>query len=154
PLGTPAGRDDALLRSLVSAHTRLGVRGREFVSLTDPPDDCRDAAASCRNVGVWPVLIGAGGDRDTVLASPIILPDYPQLAPESPGDLFDGTEIDEILSLRIMTLTEDEKRQAAATDDRVRAMLARTDALARDQLASLHGTIRSLTPVQPEHRHA
>jgi hypothetical protein len=141
-LGTPAARDDALLRALVSAHTVLGVRGGEFVSLTDPPDDCRDAAAGCRNAGVWPVLVGAEGERDTVLASPIILPDYPQLAPESPGDLFDGTEIDEILSLRILTLTDDEKRLAAAVDERARALLARTEGLGAKELLGLHGTIR------------
>jgi hypothetical protein len=143
PLETPAGRDDAVLRSLVSAHTLLGARGGEFISLIDPPDDCREAAAGCRNVGVWPVLVGEEGQRDTILASPIILYDYPQVAPESPGDLFDATEIDEILSLRILTLTDEEKRQAAAVDERARALLARTEGLGAEELFGLHGTIRS-----------
>jgi len=147
PLEVPASRDDALLRSLVSAHTLLGASAGEFVSLTDPPDDCRDAAAGCRNVGVWPVLVGEEGQRDTVLASPIILYDYPRLAPESPGDLFDGTEIDEILSLRILTLTDDEKRLAAAVDERARALLARTEQLGADDLFALHGAIRDRRPV-------
>jgi hypothetical protein len=142
PLETPAGRDDALLRSLVSTHTLLGVSGGAFVSLLDPPEDCREAAAGCRNVGVWPVLVGEEGRTDTVLASPIILYDYPQVAPESPGDLFDATEIDEILSLRILTLTDDEKRQAAAVDERARALLARTQRLGAEGLFGLHGTIR------------
>ena len=34
-----------------------------------------------------------------MLSAPIILYDYPQIAPESPGDLFDLTEIDELLTL-------------------------------------------------------
>jgi hydrogenase maturation protease len=139
-----ASRDDALLRSLISTHAILHVHQGTFVSLLDPPAPWREPAASCRNVGTWPVLVGEEGDRDTLLSSPIILYDYPQVAPESPGDLFDATEIDEILTLRILTLTEEEKRAAAALDGRARELLARTDALAREQLAGLHGTVRNL----------
>lgn len=138
---TPAG-GDALMRSLASTHALLGVRGGAFVSLLDPPDAWRGHAAACRNVGVWPVLVGEPGRTDAMLASPIILYDYPQLAPESPGDLFDGTEIDEILTLRILTLTDEEKRQMAATDGRVRELLDRTQGLSPDQLRGLHGTFR------------
>jgi hydrogenase maturation protease len=142
-----AGRDDALLRSLVSTHIILGVRGGEFVSLMDPPEVWRGPAAACRNVGTWPVLVGEEGDRDTMLSSPIILYDYPQVALESPGNLFDGTEIDEILTLRILTLTDAEKRQAGAVDARVRDLLARTESLAREELLGLHGSVRGLRPV-------
>ena len=143
-------RDNALMRSFISTHTILTTIGGAFVSLTDPPENLAAPAAKCQNIGAWPVLVGETGDRDMLLSSPIILYDYPQLAPESPGDLFDGTEIDEILTLRIMTLTDDEKRAAANTDDRVRELLARTESLARDQLMSLHGTIRGLKPVSQE----
>lgn len=146
--GLVLSRDAALMRSLVSTHAILVVSGGEFVSMTDPPEAMRHAVAECRNVGSWPVLVGEEGRRDTVLASPIILYDYPQIAPESPGDLFDATEIDEILSLRIMTLTEEEKKQAAAVDARVGEMLARTESLAREQLMNLHGTVRGLRPAQ------
>src|SRR5204862_7706221 len=118
-----------------------------FVSLLEPPQAWQAAAAACRNVGTWPVLVGEEGQRDTMLSSPIILYDYPQVAPESPGDLFDGTEIDEILTLRILTLTDEEKRTAAALDDRVRSLLVRTEALDRGQLLGLHGTVRGLRPV-------
>ena len=145
-----SSRDDALLRSLVSTHTVLGVRGGEFVSLLEPPEEWREAAAACRNVGTWPVLVGEEGQKDTLLSSPIILYDYPQVAPESPGDFFDGTEIDEMLTLRIMTLTDDEKRVMAGVDERARALLARTEALAREQLLGLHGTIRGARPVAEE----
>jgi hypothetical protein len=88
-----------------------------------------------------------------MLASPIILYDYPQVAPESPGDLFDATEIDEILTLRILALTEEEKQAMAAVDKRAQALLTRTESLAREQLLGLHGTIRGLRTLPPEENH-
>jgi hydrogenase maturation protease len=147
-LETPGdNRERALLHSLVSTHAILGITGGEFVSLLDPPEPWRGLAAGCLNIGTFPVLVGANGQTDTMLSSPIILYDYPQVAPESPGDLFDATEIDEILTLRIMTLTDDEKRSIAALDERGRALLERTEALAREQLMGLHGTMRAVHPV-------
>lgn len=143
-------RDAALMRSLVSAHFLLGASGGQFVSLLEPPDDLKDVAASCQNLGAWPVLVGADGERDMMLASPIILYDYPQIAPESPGDLFDGTEIDEILALRIMTMTDDEKREMRNTDERARRILERTEALPMEHLMKLHGTLRELHSVKEE----
>jgi len=141
-------REAALLRSFVSTHMILGVRDGSFSSLFDPPEQLREATSGCRNIGVWPVLVGEEPARDMLLASPIILYDYPQVAPESPGDLFDGTEIDEILTLRIMTMTEDEKREMIAVDERARAMLERTEALAREQLLGLHGTVRGMRSLE------
>jgi hypothetical protein len=135
-------REAALRRALVSAHLLLGVRDGEFVSLLEPPDDAAAAAAGCKNLGCWPVLVGAPGTRDTMLVSPIILYDYPAVAPESPGDLFDGAEIDEILSLRILTMTEAEKQEARETDPRARAVLDRTEALSPADLMRLHGALR------------
>lgn len=143
-------RDDALLRSLISTHTILGVSQGEFISLLDPPEFCREAAAACCNICAWPVLVGEEGEKDTMLSAPIILYDYPQIAAESPGDLFDSTEIDEILTLRILTMTEEEKQAAAAVDERAKEMLARTESLAREQLARLHGTIRGMRPSSKE----
>ena len=138
------------MRSLVSAHLLLGVREGEFVSLLDPPESLREVAGQCRNVGAFPVLVGEEGKRDTMLSSPIILYDYPQIAPESAGDLFDGTEIDEILSLRIMTMTEDEKLEMRQSDERARQMLERTETLPVEQLMKLHGVLRGLRPVEEE----
>jgi hydrogenase maturation protease len=143
-------RDHALMRSLVSAHTLLGVTDGRFVSLIDPPEAFRELAGNCRNTGVWPVLVGAEGDRDTMISSPIILYDYPQIAPESPGDLFDGTEIDEILALRILTMTEAEKQEVRQGDERARKMLERTEALPMEHLMKLHGTLRELRAVEEE----
>ncbi len=104
-------RDQVLLRSLVSVHSIFQVTGGRLISLLDPPDEFRSAAESCRQIGCWPVLAGEEGQTDMMLASPIIIYDYPQIAPESSGDLFDGCEIDEILALRILTLTDEEKQE-------------------------------------------
>jgi hypothetical protein len=145
-----SSRDKALLSSMVSAHTILGVQDGGFISLLAPPPQISELAASCKNVGTWPVLVGEEGRCDTVLSSPIILYDYPQIAPESGGDLFDGTEIDEILSLRIMTLTDDEKREMSQSDERARQMLERTESMPVEQLMKLHGVLRGLRPVEEE----
>lgn len=143
-------RDEALMHTLASTHTILGVRDGEFVSLLDPPESYRKAAASCQHIGTWPVLVGDEGERNMMLSSPIILYDYPQIAPESAGDLFDGTEIDEILTLRIMTLTEDEKREMRGADERARRMLERTETLPAEELMKLHGAMRALRPRKEE----
>jgi len=145
-----SGRDAALLRSLISAHVVLGVENGGFVSLLDPPEALRAAVEDCHNQGVFPVLVGDAGQRDTMLASPIILYDYPQIAPESAGDLFDGTEIDEILSLRIMTMTEEEKREMRESDERARQMLERTETMPAEQFMKLHGALRGLRPINEE----
>jgi len=148
--GGQINRDRALVRSLASAHVVLGAVDGQFVSLLDPPEHLKDFALSCHNVGVWPVLVGSEGERDIMLASPIILYDYPQIAPESPGDLFDGTEIDEILALRIMTMTDDEKREMRDGDERARRILERTETLPMEHLAKLHGTLRELRSLKGE----
>ena len=142
-------RENVLLRSLLSAHTVLGVRGGEFVSQIDPPADLQPAAANCRNVGTWPVMVGDENARDAMLSSPIILYDYPQIAPESTGDLFDGTEIDEILALRILTLSDDEKREIRHSDARTREVLERTESMPAEHFMKLHGVLRGMTPGVP-----
>lgn len=139
-----ATREQALMGSLVSAHTILELQGGAFISLLDPPEQWKQAAAECHNVGAWPVLVGEPGSRDTMLSSPIILYDYPQIAQESAGSLFDGTEIDEILTLRIMTLTDEEKREMAESDERAREILARTESMSPQQLLKMHGALRGL----------
>lgn len=149
PLGHAGGdRDKVILRTLASTHALLGVTSGEFVSLLEPPERWRAEAAVCQNDGAWPVLVGAPGQRDTMLSSPIILYDYPEIAPESAGDFFDGTEIDEMLTLRVLTLTDEEKRTMAGIDGRTSALLARTESMAREQLSSLHGTLRNVRPAE------
>jgi hypothetical protein len=135
-------REAALRRTFCSTHAVLRVTGGAFVSQTDPPAELRAAAEACRNHGCWPVLVGEPGERSTVLASPIILEDHPRIAPESPGDLFDGGEIDQLLVLNILSLTDAEKEEMRATDPRAREILERTEALTPEQLMRLHGAIR------------
>jgi hypothetical protein len=143
-------RADALMHSLVSTHTILGAEGGQFVSLLDPPQEFNDAVAECVNLGTWPVLVGEDEARDTMLSSPIILYDYPQIAPESLGSLFDGTEIDESLSLRILTMTDEEKREMRQSDERSREILERTENMPPEQFMKLHGVMRGLRPMLKE----
>jgi len=144
------GRDSALRQTFVSTHTILSVDEGEFVSLLDPPDELKDAAARCKNVKTWPVLAGEEGDRHTLLSSPIILYDYPRIAPESPGDLFDGTEIDQLLILNILSLTDEEKDEMRASDPRTRAILERSEALTAQDFMKLHGAIREFRMLRGE----
>jgi hypothetical protein len=149
PIRNPATqpRDEAMLQSFVSAHALLGISGGEFISLLDTPEELRESARECNNVGVFPVLVGQAGQNSMMLCSPIILYDYPQIAPESAGDFFDSTEMDEMLALRVLTLTEEEKQEMRAGDDRARKILERTETLPQEFLAKAHGAIRGMRPV-------
>jgi hypothetical protein len=141
-------RERALEQTLCSCHVVLRVRGGSFVSMTDPPEAMRSAAEACESDGTWPVLVGEEGERSTVLSSPIILPDYPQVAPESPGDLFDATEIDQMLILNVLALTEEERREMRDSDPRAREILERTESLTEEELMRLHGAIRELSVIR------
>jgi hypothetical protein len=148
---TEAGdeRQRALAISLLGTHVLLGTDGPGFVSLLEPPEWAGAAAAACKSTRCFPVLAGPPGRRDLVLISPILLYDHPAVAPESPGDFFDASEIDELLSLRTLTLTDEEKRQARASDPRVAALLDRVHSLSHEQLARLHGTLRERRELAP-----
>jgi hypothetical protein len=141
-------RDELHRRTFCSTHAVLRVDRGGFVSLTDPPPALAELAEQCRNDGSWPVLVGRPGDRSTMLASPIILEDHPRIAPESPGDLFDGGEIDQMLVLNILSLTDEEKAEMRASDPRAREILERTEALTPEQLMRLHGAIREFAEVR------
>ena len=134
-------RRDALRHTFCSTHVVLHTHGGAFASATE---------SNCDNAGLWPVLVGEDGARDTMLAAPIILPDYPRIAPESPGDLFDATEIDKLLILNVLALTAGEQAEMRASDPRARDILDRCAALSPEELMRLHGTIRELRPVVSE----
>jgi hypothetical protein len=138
----PQTKDGAVRRSLLGAHLLLEASGTGFVSLLEPPDAAASAAAACRQHRCWPVMAGPRGTDTVVLASPIILYDHPEVAPESAGALFDLTEIDEILTLRVMTMTEAEKAEARATDPRAREIIDRCDEMTPEMLQQLHGILR------------
>lgn len=138
-------RADALPAALVAAHLIITLSGGAFLSMTDPPEWASAQVRACRNAGCWPVLAGPEGSRQAMLAAPMILPDHPQVARESPGELYDGTEIDEILTLRTLALSVQEKEAARATDPRAAALIDRVDAMDAATLARLHGTIRGMS---------
>ncbi|MEA2501410.1 MAG: hypothetical protein QOD01_1521 [Actinomycetota bacterium] len=148
--GDPDARKEAMSHSLVACHTLLGLSpegaGR-FISLLEPPEWAKPAAEACKNIHTFPVMIGDRGREDVMLSSPITLYDWPQIAPESPGDLFDATEIDEILILRTMTLTDEEKAEARATDPRAAAIIDRVDDMPQEIMDRLHGAVRYLRDV-------
>jgi hypothetical protein len=142
-------RDEAMRRSFMSAHVVVRSPAGRLVSAVDPPERLKEASAGCRNEGLWPVLVGDEGDRSTLLAAPIILYDYPEIAPESPGDLFDGCEIDGLLTLSILALSDEEKREARASDPRAREILDRSEALPAEELLRLQtGAIRELRTLE------
>jgi hypothetical protein len=140
-------RDRVARRSLVGTHLVLRASGGRFLSTVDPPDHAVAAARSCSRSRCWPVLAGVhdpegSQSSDTVLAAPIILYDHPVIADESPGELFDSTEIDEILTLRIMTMTDDEKLAARGTDPRAAAIIDRCDDMPPEVFERMHGALR------------
>jgi hypothetical protein len=147
---TAAGKDAAIRASLIGSHLILRSHGARFVSLLDPPDEAAAAAARCRQRRCWPVLAGVKGSTDTVLGAPIILYDHPEVAEQSPGALFDSTEIDEILTLRVMTMTEEEKAEARATDPRAREIIDRCDRMSAADLQQLHGLLRDPHASRPD----
>ena len=151
PDAAEAHRSAAMRRSLVGAHTMLAVSRGAFMSLIDPPEAARAAAQSCSNRHTWPVLTGERGARDTMLSSPIILEDYPAISPESQNGFCDATEVDELLTLRVMTLTDEEKREAAASDDRTRSIIEHCDNIPPEIFEKLHGAVRSLAQPAAEH---
>jgi hypothetical protein len=143
-------RTDGLRQALIAAHLLIGVPGGRFLSLTDPPEWAAAEVAGCVNTGTWPVLAGPDDCTELMLSSPVILYDHAEVAAESPADLYDATEIDEILTLRTMALTDEEKREARASDPRAAELIDRTDHLPPEMLDRLHGAIRYLRPTGQE----
>ena len=135
-------KDDAIRLSLIGAHVLVEAEAANFVSLLEPSAEATAPAARCHQERCFPVLAGRPGSTDVVLGSPIILYDYPEIAAESAGALFDSTEIDEILTLRVMTMTDAEKAEARATDPRAAEIIDRCDAMPAETLQQLHGALR------------
>ena len=136
--------DGVIMRTFTSTHTVLHLEGGEFLSLMDPAPEHKGAADGCANLGTWPVMVGdeKKQERDTMLSSPIILYDYPQIATESAGPLFDGTEIDEILTLRVLAMSDEEKREIRSAEMQARQLLERTESIGAEEIMRLHGRLR------------
>jgi len=135
-------KDSAIRHSFIGAHLLLVAEGAQLVSVLEPPAELAAVVARCRQHRCWPVLAGSPGESDVVLGSPIILYDHPEVAEQSAGALFDSTEIDEILTLRVMTLTEAEKAEARATDPRAAQIIDRCNEMTPEQLQQMHGVLR------------
>jgi hypothetical protein len=146
PRGPLARRADGLPYALIAAHCLIAVPGGRFLSMTEPPEWAAGEVGRCVNTATWPVLAGPPECTELMLSSPVILYDHAEIAAESAGQLFDSTEIDEILTLRTMTLTDEEKRAARATDPRAAELLDRLDHLPPEMLERMHGAIRYLNP--------
>lgn len=143
PAAEPGDRQNAIAGSFIGAHVLLSLQDADFLSLLDPPRWAQDAAADCSQHRCWPVLAGPEGQTDVLLVSPIILYDHPAVAPESQVALYDSTEIDEILTLRVLTLTDEEKSEARATDPRAAAIIDHCEAMSPEELQQLHGILRN-----------
>jgi hypothetical protein len=136
-------KDSAIATSLIGTHVIAEVVGAEFVSLLEPPEAAEAAVGRCHQHRCFPVLAGKPGERDLLLVSPIILYDHPEIAEQSEGSLYDSTEIDEILTLRVMTMTDEEKAQARATDPLAAKIIDRCDSMSPESLQQLHGVLRN-----------
>ena len=149
-----ADKEAAIATSPIGTHVIGEVLGGEFVSLLEPPDSAAAAVSRCTRHRCFPVLAGRPGERDLLLISPIILYDHPEIAEQSEGALFDSTEIDEILTLRVMTMTDEEKAQARATDPLAAELIDRCDSMSPESMQQLHGILRNphagLIPEIPE----
>lgn len=145
----PAGLDraSALRSSLLSTHPLLQVEGGRFLSLIAPPDDAAGAVMTCRQVNTFPVLATPGDDA--LLGCAIMLHDHPQIAPESRGSLFDGTEIEEALRLHLLALSDGEREELRGHDPALRAMLEKAIATAPRDLPGLHGRVEVRDPPAP-----
>jgi hypothetical protein len=135
-------RKDALLKSMLSTH--LLARAEGGATIVSPLERGDDGVAGCCQVNTWPVLATPGDDA--ILAPTFMLPDHPEIAPESVNDFFDGTEIEEALVLHIQALSDQEREEISAQDPKVREMLARADATTPQQLMDLHGRVRLEDP--------
>lgn len=142
-------KEDAIARSMIGTHLIAVVTGGRFVSMLEPPAAAADAVSRCRQHRCFPVLAGPPDSQDTLLISPIILYDHPEVAEQSNTALYDCTEIDEILTLRVLTMTDDEKAQARATDPRAARIIDQCDAMSAEAMARLHGVLRDPHRVDP-----
>ncbi|HEY1510006.1 MAG TPA: hypothetical protein VGF93_13435 [Solirubrobacteraceae bacterium] len=132
-------RAGALGRSLISTHPIVKINGGRFVSPLERP---------CRSINTFPVL--ATPTDDVVIGAAIVLPDHPEIAPESRGGLFDSTEIEEALLLHVHALSDGEREEIERHDPAVREMVARAAAATPEEIIALHGRVTIRDPQTDE----
>jgi hypothetical protein len=133
-------RDEALFQSFLSTHTILQTANAKFISQQNPPAEFVAATGSCENKNTWPILIDT---RDTtLLSSPVILYDHPQINSQSHGDLFDSTEIEEALLLHVNLLSAEEKKRIGESDEKLQAMLHKVSEISPGELINFHSSLK------------
>jgi len=138
----PLERSRALRTAFVSTHALLAAYDGRFLSPIDPPARAAAVSTTLVNRYVWPALVGDEARdaqrADVVLASPIVVGDFPRIAPQTDTDAFDGTEIDELLTLSVYALSDAERAEARATDPRARALVERAERFDDAAFTRLH----------------
>jgi len=137
-------RSDALVASLLSTHVVIECSPGRFVSPLEREGRAGDAVAEARSANTFPVLVSPADDA--ILGATIVLPDHPRMAPESLGNLFDNTEIEEALLLHVKALSEGEREAIAAQDPAVREMVARAEQVTPEEMLTLHGRLELEDP--------
>ncbi len=137
-------RTESLIHSLLSTHLVARVTNGRFASPSAPSEHTATAVMTCYAVNTFPVL--AADDDSVMLGAAIILPDHPQIAPESKGNLFDSTEIEEALRLHLLALSDGEREELKEHDPALREMLERAIASAPHDLTGLHGRVTVSEP--------
>ncbi|ADB50967.1 hypothetical protein [Conexibacter woesei] len=160
PVADGLDRVGALRASLLSTHvvarvagagpaagagTSARAGGARFCSPVAPPEHAAGAVMTCTCVNTFPAL--ASDADDVLLGAAIALPDHPRIAPESRGDLFDGTEIEEALLLHLHALSDGERAEIAEQDPAVREMLERAVRTTPADIVALHGRVTVRDPV-------
>ena len=137
----PSGLDraGALARSLLSTHPIVRVSAAGSSRRSSSARTSREHVPGARDAEADDAVVGAA----------IVLPDHPQIAPESRGGLFDSTEIEEALLLHVQVLSDDGARRDRAPgpgrprDDRARGG---GDARGDHRAARPHVAARSARP--------
>ena len=138
-VGPGLDRAQALRHSLLSTQLLIRISAGRFISPLE---------AGCESVNTYPVLLG--NCDEAILGTTIVLPDHPQLAPESRGGLFDSTEIEEALLLHVQALSDGERAEIARADPAVREMIERAAAATPEDIIALHGRVTLRDPVSTE----
>ncbi|KAA9038578.1 hypothetical protein FW778_13550 [Ginsengibacter hankyongi] len=133
-------RDEAIMQSFLSTHIILQTLQGEFISQQDTPVKWTTATAGCTNINTWPIVIDKS--NTTLLSSPIILYDHPEINPQSSGDLFDSTEIEEALLLHVNLLTEEDRNRIGTEDEKMNAMLKKVNGLTPEDLHQYHSMLK------------
>ena len=136
-----SSENQILPSSFISAHSILQIGKGKFISLRETQKEFESPAGTCKNIGVFPVLAGEKNKQNSVLSSPIILYDFPEVSENSFADFFDGTEIDELMVLSILALSDAEQEEIRKTDEKAAKILDKLDKIDARDLLKLHASM-------------